>query len=96
MTAQKRVVRPGDRAGDQTPGSSYLVLWNLPCLPEAMENLWTGGPAHRFPTTSLESRSAKTLHALPQPLGKTRTFSHSYAQERRLRCYLYLGKGGLR
>ncbi len=39
-------------------GPISLVLRNLPCLPEAMGNLWTGGPAHRFSTTSLESRSA--------------------------------------
>ena len=58
-----------------------------------MENQWTGGPAHRFPTTSLESHSAGTLRALPQPLGKTRTFSHSYHRIDDYDVIFILGKG---
>ena len=91
-----RLCAPGKPGrGDQTPGPYHLVLWNLPCLPEAMENLWTGRPAHRFPTTSLESRSARTLHALPQPLGKTRTFFHSYHRIDDDDAIFVLEKGGL-
>jgi len=49
---------------------SLCCLWNLPCLPEAMEILWTAShhPSRR-PQAS-HNLLGKSLRDFPQPLGK--------------------------
>jgi hypothetical protein len=59
-------------------GADQGILWNLTCLTEAMEKLWTGGTRPQFSHNLLGKPLREDAPRLPTATWKTSNVFHSY------------------